>query len=258
MITVRNTLANLRVYLTLSLVIAIVNVFGINLPNAKPQTPVLDLSNTLTISQQQSLTNDINQIYRYESKTDIQIVIIPSLENTPIEELALNTARKWRLGQKGLNNGLLFLIAIKDKQYRIEVGYGLEGVLPDGYIGNLERSIVAPNFQKGDYYTGIHLAIINLGARISKEYKTSVLEANKLNHQNKLSPVSIFILIIVLIAFVILIIYCVITGNYQLLYNIMFFIIQIIIMFSGRGGGGGNNRRDSDGDFGGGGTSGRW
>lgn len=249
-----------RLYTLLFLSLIIVNVFSITLPDLKPQSPVLDLSNTLSQVEQQRLVNDINQIYKYESKTEIQVVLIPSLDGEPIEDLSLATARKWRLGQKSLNNGLLFLIAVKDKQYRIEVGYGLEGVIPDGYIGNLQRKVVVPNFAKGDYYTGIHLAIINLGMKISSEYKTQVLNQNNQAKNKPLSVEAIIMLSILAIAFIILVIYCVITGNYQLLYNILLFFFQIIIMFIGRGGGrgGGNGRSGSDGDFGGGGTSGRW
>ena len=67
------------------------------------------------------------------------VLSINSLEGEPIEKFSLTTAEKWALGQKGKDNGVLITIAVQDRKYRIEVGYGLEAVLPDSLVGSIGR-----------------------------------------------------------------------------------------------------------------------
>jgi uncharacterized protein len=93
----------------------------------------------------------------YEARTGRQIVVltIRSLEGVPIEEFSLQTARTWRLGAKGRDDGVLILVARNDRQVRIEVGYGLEGALPDALCGRIIRDEMIPRFRGGDYAGGV-------------------------------------------------------------------------------------------------------
>jgi uncharacterized protein len=113
------------------------------------------------------------QLADFEKNTSNQvaILIIDTLEGDPIESFSLRVAEKWKIGQKGKDNGLLITIAVRDRKYRFEVGYGLEGVLPDGLTGSIGREFFRPNFRKGDYYTGISQALEAIFKATKGEYK---------------------------------------------------------------------------------------
>ena len=101
---------------------------------------------------------NLEEILRaYEEKTSNQVVVatFPSLEGNSLEDFSLRLAETWKVGQKGRDNGVIFLIFKKDRKMRIEVGYGLEGVLPDALAGQIIRNVIAPYFRTGDYSNGI-------------------------------------------------------------------------------------------------------
>jgi uncharacterized protein len=93
----------------------------------------------------------------YEARTGHQIAVltIASLEGLPIEEFSLQTARTWRLGAKGRDDGILILVARNDRKVRIEVGYGLEGDLPDALAGRIISDVMIPRFRGGAYAAGV-------------------------------------------------------------------------------------------------------
>jgi uncharacterized protein len=90
----------------------------------------------------------------------VLVLTVQTLDNQSIEEFALNTKEKWKLGQKGKDNGVLIVVALKDRKYRIEVGYGLESVLPDSLVGSIGREYFVPYFRQGDFSTGIYAGTI--------------------------------------------------------------------------------------------------
>ncbi|MCC2626340.1 MAG: hypothetical protein K0R14_2213 [Burkholderiales bacterium] len=240
-----------------ALLFVVVNVFAINIPN-RPDSRVIDQTNTLSSQQQQVLRSALNEIYNTESHTEIQVLMVPSLDNEPIEDVSLRIARKWQIGQKNTNNGVIILIALKERKYRIEVGYGLEGVLPDGYIGNLERDIMMPYFARNDFFNGLKLVISNLGQEIARDYKhLPGRPAGQIPTKNAI----IYVLLGIGI-FVIIVILALASGSPGRIADILWLILNIITLASlFRGGGGGNNRDDDTGgggDFGGGGSQGKW
>jgi uncharacterized protein len=93
----------------------------------------------------------------HESKTSNQVVVLTlaSLEGHPLEEFSQQVATAWALGQKGTDNGVLFLIAVKEKKVRIDVGYGLEGTLTDAKSSRIIRHEVVPRFRAGDFSGGV-------------------------------------------------------------------------------------------------------
>lgn len=247
----------LRIFIILLVMGA--NVFALNIPD-KPDSRVIDQTNTLTLGQKQVLIDILDNIYNTESHTEIQILMIPSLDNEPIEDISIKIARKWKIGQKNTNNGALILIAINDHKYRIEVGYGLEGVLPDGYIGNLERNVMTPYFAKNDFFNGLKLAINDLGREVSKDYQT-----NLTTNSRQLSSKNVIIYVLVgIVVFVIFAALAALSGNPGQIRDVLWFILKIITLAAlFRGGGSGNSRNNDDnigggGDFGGGGSQGKW
>ena len=127
---------------------------------SQPEIPNLkmwatDLTNTLS----QSELNELNtRLKTYQDTTSNQIVVlmITSLEGYPIEMLSEETATKNKIGTKKNDNGILLLIAKADRELRLEVGYGLEGVLPEAIVNSTVVDFeMIPRFKENDYYGGI-------------------------------------------------------------------------------------------------------
>jgi uncharacterized protein len=93
----------------------------------------------------------------FEAKTGHQIVVhvTPSLEDLTIEEYSLRVAEAWKIGQKGLDNGVILTVAPNEREVRIEAGYGLEGVLPDAICARIIREQITPEFKAGRMDAGI-------------------------------------------------------------------------------------------------------
>jgi uncharacterized protein len=108
----------------------------------------------------------------HEDSTSNQVVVltIPNLEGEVLEEYSLRVAEAWKLGQKGRDNGVLLLVARDDRKVRIEVGSGLEGVLPDILCGRIIRDNIIPHFRKNDYDGGIRAGVEAILAVIRGEY----------------------------------------------------------------------------------------
>jgi uncharacterized protein len=132
---------------------------------AKPLNHVVDLAGIIDANMEAGLNRYLLEL---EQKTTAQMVIltITSLEGESIDDLSLRVAHdKWKLGQKGKDNGLLLLVSLQDKKYRFETGYGLEGPLPDSLAGSIGRDYLVPYFREGNYSKGITaaaLAVINI------------------------------------------------------------------------------------------------
>jgi len=103
-----------------------------------------------------------------ERATGAQMVvaIFPSLEGENVEDVSIRLAERWRVGQKGLDNGVILVVFAKDRKVRLEVGYGLEGALPDAVAGQIIRDSIAPAFREGRYAAGIEGAINAVFRRI--------------------------------------------------------------------------------------------
>ena len=117
------------------------------------------------------------QNFEQNSTTQIAIVTLNSLENKSIEELSLEIARGYKLGQKEDNNGVLLVVAPNEKKVRIEVGYGLEGVLTDAISSQIINSVMIPQFKNGKMSEGVKdgvLAIIKVASGEEFSNKTSL------------------------------------------------------------------------------------
>jgi uncharacterized protein len=127
--------------------------YGANIPFLTGR--VTDNAEILTTDTRRTLTESLKA---HEQKTGNQIVVltVPTLEGESIEEYAVAVFKEWKLGQKGKDNGILVIVAPKDRRMRIEVGYGLEGTLPDGLAGSIIRNVMTPRFKTGDYNGGIN------------------------------------------------------------------------------------------------------
>ena len=123
--------------------------------------PVNDLAQVMTAQQRQELSDYLTNL---NNQTGIQMAVltVPSLEGDSIEDFSFRTASAWKLGQEKEDNGALLVVSEGDRELRIEVGYGLEGLLTDVKSGLIIRNIITPHFRNGDYGTGIVEGIKNM------------------------------------------------------------------------------------------------
>ena len=114
---------------------------------------VVDEAALMSRKQAHQLTQ---QLAAFEKRSSIQLVVvsIDSLDGETIEEYGYQLGRHWGIGQKGKNNGVLLLIAQDERKVRIEVGYGLEGALPDAIAANITHGRIPPAFKRGDMVPG--------------------------------------------------------------------------------------------------------
>lgn len=113
------------------------------------------------------------QLAAYEDSTSNQIAIltVSSLDGEPVENYSMRVVEEWKLGTEGKDNGVLLLIAINDRKMRIEVGYGLEGVLTDAISSRIIRNELAPAFRQNQYDQGVTDAVNSIISAIGGEYK---------------------------------------------------------------------------------------
>lgn len=123
-------------------------------PSAAQGIYVQDYAHVLSKADKQKILR-LGQELDNKTTAQIAVLTVDSLKGQPIEDFSLAVLRSWGIGNKEKNNGALLVIAVKDRQSRIEVGYGLEGILPDGLTGRIQDEAMIPYFKKGNYAAGI-------------------------------------------------------------------------------------------------------
>ena len=129
---------------------------------------VTDLTGTLSAAQQSTLEADLAGI---EGRTGAQaaVLLLPTTGPESIEQFGIRLAEAWKIGHRGKDDGVILIVAKADHQVRIEVGYGLEGVLNDAACARLIREQILPRFKENDYYGGLQAAVAGLSAAIGSE-----------------------------------------------------------------------------------------
>lgn len=122
---------------------------------------VTDLTGTLSPSQRDALEQEL-RAFETRKGSQIAVLIVPTTQPEVIEQYALRVAEAWKLGRKGVDDGVLLLIARDDRALRIEVGYGLEGAIPDAVANRVIDEIIVPFFKQGDFYGGIQAGVARL------------------------------------------------------------------------------------------------
>lgn len=232
------------------------SVLALDVPNPPKNGYVLDQTQTLTKEELHSM-NRMGFELQKKTKAQIAVLMIPTLDGEDISDYANRVFRTWGIGDKEKNNGILFLIALKDKQMRIEVGYGLEGAINDAKAGQILDDYTIPQFKQGHIGTGVVNTYAVLVGETAKEYGVTIDGSQTYTDKNvvELSPFEMLLI-----------------GGGILLLLILDFTVfggaitqsLLWILASGRGGGG--SGRSGGGGFGGfgggssggGGASRRW
>lgn len=139
-----------------------------------PQGYVTDRADVIPPETELQITQ-IAQELKQKTDSEIAVLTIDSLEGAPIEQAALETGRQWGVGSKKAGNtGVLLLVAIQDRQMRIEVGYGIEGIITDGTAGQIRDELIVPAFRQGDYSLGILRGVAAIALRIADAHQVSL------------------------------------------------------------------------------------
>lgn len=166
---------------------------------AKSNTLVNDFTQTLTASQKQQLEQKL-VAFDDSTSNQVAVVILKSVGDYDINEYALELGRKWGIGGKEKNNGVILLIAIGDRKMSIQTGYGLEGALPDIYTKRIIENDIKPFFKEGDYYSGIEAGTNSIISLIKGEYKNDKPKAK--SGGGKAGAGFIVIIIVIIIAII--------------------------------------------------------
>jgi uncharacterized protein len=119
---------------------------------------VTDQTGTLTREQQAGLERMLQE-FEARKGTQIAVLMVKSTAPEPIEQYALRVAEQWKVGRKKVDDGAILVVAKDDRALRIEVGYGLEGVLNDATASRIIREVIVPRFREGDFYGGINAGL---------------------------------------------------------------------------------------------------
>jgi uncharacterized protein len=159
----------------------------------KPGGRVSDFANVIDAATEADLDRRLDQLER-QTSSEVAVVTITSLNGVPVEDYALQLFKEWGIGQAKTDNGVLVLVAPNEREMRIEVGYGLEGILPDGLAGQIIRENFIPRFRDDDYNGGIRDGVARVIEVVEKQQVLSAEELAKFNDtSNADAPVWIII-----------------------------------------------------------------
>ncbi|MFG3448575.1 TPM domain-containing protein [Stenotrophomonas sp. NPDC047960] len=117
-------------------------------------SPVVDTTGTLDAAQKQALEAQALALQQRKG-SQLQILMVPTTQPETIEQYAVRVFEQWKIGRKGVDDGVLLVVAKDDKRVRIEAGYGLEGAIPDAIANRVIQEYLAPRFRTGDYAGGL-------------------------------------------------------------------------------------------------------
>lgn len=137
---------------------------------------VNDYAGLLSPDIRDELESKLQQLEQTNS-TQLVVLIIPGLEGDDLERFSIQVAEKWKIGQKGKDNGAILLISRDDRKVRIEVGYGLEGTLTDLVCGRIIDDVLVPRFKQGEFDAGVLEAVDAIISLVRGEYSDTDFKA---------------------------------------------------------------------------------
>jgi uncharacterized protein len=166
--------------------------------------PLVDQAQLLAGSERRQVEALIEQL-NSTKKTQLAVLIVDGLQGYEIEPFSIKVAESWKLGRKGVDDGLLLVIAPREKRMRFEVGYGLEGSLPDVTAKRILSDGMAPYFRQGRFADGIKVAIAAVAEKLGVDLASGVQKLPRSARGDPQGPFSIWlILLIILVALVIM------------------------------------------------------
>ena len=238
-------------------------------PAAQPESPgqlpkptryVNDFANVFSADSVAQLERACAELDHSTSNAQLVIVTVHSLDGMDAADFANQLEDRWQIGRKGSDRGIMLLLAVDDRKWRIDVGYGLEGILNDAKLGDIGRSMV-PFLRASQYDSAANVAVTGLSQAIAADAQTNLTQAPS----RQRVPMPFWALVIVVAGATILIVSC----------GLMFFVLVFKLGAvrsssgydsdssgssgsSGSSSGGGESGVSDGGSFGGGGAGGSW
>lgn len=187
------------IWLLLFWLLGSLSAWGQTFPD-KPQGHVTDLAGVLKPEEKRQLEVAL-RTFADSTSNEIAVAIFPDLQDLAPEDFANAVARKWGIGQKGTNNGILLAVFMKERKVRIEVGYGLEGAVPDVVAKRIIRNDIGPRFKEGKYYEGILAGVSRLASIVIEEIRNPKAKRKAEGPPGWVTLLIIFVLLGLLVAF---------------------------------------------------------
>jgi uncharacterized protein len=129
---------------------------------------VTDLTQTLTPDQSSALEAKL-RAFEQSKGAQVTVLIVPTTKPEEIEQYSIRVVEQWKIGRRNVDDGALLIVALNDRRVRIEVGYGLEGALPDATANRIIQQDIVPAFKRGDFYGGINTGVDRIMRTIEGE-----------------------------------------------------------------------------------------
>lgn len=246
-----------KILIKISSILCIISLFNIwilpvkamDIPNPNSSFYVLDQANLISTSVELDLIKISEALYN-DTGAQIVVVTLDNLKGYDLEQYSVQLFRDWGIGSVDKNNGVLIILALDEREVRIEVGYGLEGAIPDSVAGRMLDENMLPSLQDGDYDKAFNDTYQAVLKRVMDEYGIDSLTG--VESRSNEDEVPWFWIVLIAIVFLSL-------DGYYLNGFILNLLLRTLLLSSYGGGfGGGSFNRGGGGRTGGGGSSRRW
>jgi len=163
-----------------------------------PEGRVNDFAGVISSEYKEKISSLVQEL---EQKTSAEVCVVTrsSIEPYGENEYAQLLFDNWKIGKKGKDNGVLILLAVKERRWRIHTGYGVEGILPDGTCGEIGRTYMVPYFKEGKYSEGLYYGVAAVANIICKDANVALTGLNGINFEEKSEsggvPAFVFLLV---------------------------------------------------------------
>lgn len=167
-----------------------------------PEGVVSDFAGVLSNDDESRISAIIDELDK-KTSAEIAVVTVDSIAPYDENQYARMIFDKWRIGKKGKDNGVLILLAVKERRWKIDTGYGLEGILPDGLCGDIGRNYMVPSFRSGSYGSGLYEGVSRLAGIIAKDSGVNITGAKLPDEGVSQEDIEAAMLLLFIIAFVV-------------------------------------------------------
>lgn len=246
-----------KIFIKISSIVCIISLFNIwtlpvkamDIPNPNSSFYVLDQANLISTSVELDLIKISEALYN-DTGAQIVVVTLDNLKGYDLEQYSVQLFRDWGIGSADKNNGVLIILALEEREVRIEVGYGLEGAIPDSVAGRMLDENMLPSLQDGDYDKAFNDTYQAVLKRVMDEYGIdSLTGVESRSNEDEVPWFWIVLIAIILMS---------LDGYYLNGFILNLLLRTLLLSSSGGGFGGGSFNRGGGGRTGGGGSSRRW
>ena len=170
---------------------------ALNVPPA-PTRRINDYAGALSLAERDRLEAKLAERER-TSQNQVVVAIFRSLEGESLEDFSIRLAERWKIGQKGLDNGVILLIFLEDRKLRLEVGYGLEPTLTDAVASTIISTVIVPRFRERQMAAGIDAGLDAIDAAIRGEFRAEPRREARRNEDRLPAYVPLLFVVLVIV-----------------------------------------------------------